>query len=110
MHPEAIKIILKETNDKLHLGQARILKWGELKKKLPPTLKISPLAASPHKSHSNRLILNLSYSQRVSTGQYVPSINESTNTSTALLASMKELGWVLPQIIYTLAVAWQDRQ
>jgi hypothetical protein len=70
----------------------------------PPNLKISPIAAIPHKSRDYRMILDLSYGVKVN-GTRMPSVNESTNPTVAPANSMAELGNVLPQIIYAMGTA-----
>jgi len=48
--PDAQACLRKETFDKVQQGQAKLIPWAVLRKNLPPNLKISPLAAVPHKS------------------------------------------------------------
>jgi hypothetical protein len=50
LQPAAIAQHAKELDEKIAKGQARVFKWSELKKNLPPKLKISLLAMRPHKS------------------------------------------------------------
>ncbi len=66
MDPIANECLRKETADKVAQNFARVQKWGELKKNLPPTLKLSPVAMIPHKSRAFRCILDLSFPLRIS--------------------------------------------
>ena len=59
--PVAAKCCRDEAFEKVDQGFCRIVNWDDLKKDLPPTLKISPIAAIPHKSRAYRMILNLKY-------------------------------------------------
>ena len=47
---EAIEQHTAELQDKIEKGQARVVLWEDLKKDMPPALKISPFAMIPHKS------------------------------------------------------------
>ncbi len=48
--PEVIKHFTKEIKEKNHTNQARLVTWDAIKDNPPPQLKISPIAAIPHKS------------------------------------------------------------
>jgi hypothetical protein len=79
------------------------LTYAELKLDPPKKLKISPIAAIPHKSHAYRMILDLSHGVRLQ-GVTHPSVNEATNPTVAPSESMAELGRnVLPRLIYAVA-------
>ena len=102
--PEAATQLRNETLEKVEQGYARLVTWDELKHNLPRNLKISPIAAIPHKSRGYRMILDLSHG--VTLGNIVyPSVNEATNPTTAPTVSMAELGHVLPRLIYAVATA-----
>lgn len=47
------------TLEKVAQGYARLVTWEEIENNLPINLKISPIAAIPHKSHSYHMILDL---------------------------------------------------
>jgi len=71
--------------------------------KIPPNLKISPLAAVPHKSHPFRAIVDLSY--QLCTLKNPPlNVNDSTKPWSHPKV-MKQLGQVLPHVIYNVATA-----
>jgi hypothetical protein len=86
-------------------GYARLLvSWAEIKQCPPPTLKISPIAVIPHKSHGYRITLDLSHGVTIS-GKWFPSVNEATNPTLALNDSMAELGNMLPRLIFAIVTA-----
>jgi hypothetical protein len=57
--PEALEHFAEETKEKLRTKQARLIAWDDIKDNPPPQLKISPIAAIPHKSKAFRSILDL---------------------------------------------------
>lgn len=61
MLPEAATQLRAETLEKVEQGYARLIRWSDIKDKPPPNLKISPIAAIPHKSRTWRMILDLSH-------------------------------------------------
>jgi hypothetical protein len=61
LDPEAIKQLKTEIEDKVRVGQCKVVLWDEIKNNPPPQLKISPLAMIPHKSRQFRAILDLSF-------------------------------------------------
>ena len=58
---ECMAQLKAEAEDKDRRGQARIILWDDIKKNLPPQLKVSPIAMVPHKSRKWRAILDLSF-------------------------------------------------
>ena len=107
--PLAAKCCREEALKKVDEGFCRIVNWDDLKNNIPPTLKISPIAAIPHKSRNYRMILNLKYKLKIKGKQgRFPSINDATDTNLAPQHSMYELGNVIPRIIWTLATAPDD--
>ena len=103
--PAAAQCCRTETLAKVEAGFARLIPWASISASFPATLKISPIAAVPHKSRLYRMILDLSFQVRLLTGERVPSVNDSSNKSLAFHASMRQLGLVIPRIIWTLATA-----
>ena len=73
--PQAAQALLSKTLQKVSAGYAQIIPWSKLKLNISVQLKISPITAIPYK------------------------------TKAFWIYSMKELGWVLPKIIYTLVHA-----
>jgi len=104
--PDAIACLHTETMEKVNNGFARLIPWNTLLQNLPKNLKVSPLAAVPHKSRKYRAILDLSFNLRIG-GVKLPSVNEST-TPLATHASMQQLGQVLPRLIAAVAAAAPD--
>ena len=107
-HQDAAKALRLETLEKVQQGFARLVPWTELRKHLPPNLKLSPIAAIPHKSRAYRMILDLSFAFKVDNVIW-PSVNDSTDRATAPLQSMAQLGKVLPRIIHALATLPTDQ-
>jgi hypothetical protein len=90
-----------ETADKIKHGYARIVKWGDIKNKVPKKLKISPIAMIPHKSRKFRAILDLSFNLHHKGKKYT-SVNETTNKK-AKAEAMAQLGLSIKRIVATLA-------
>ena len=67
-----------ETHKKIKHGYTRVVRWGDIKNKIPPKLKISPIAMIPHKSKPFRAILDLSFNLYAN-GVKFTSVNETTN-------------------------------
>jgi hypothetical protein len=95
LSPEAAAQLRDETLEKVTQGYARLVLWDDIKQNPPPNLKVSPIAAIPHKSQGWRMILDLSYGVRLG-GKIYLSVNEATNPSVAPKEAMAELGNVLP--------------
>ena len=91
LQPEPAAQLRAETLEKVAQGYAHLVTWDSIKHNPPPTLKISPIAAIPHKSWGYRMILDLSYGVTTGTTQH-PSINESTKPDVAPTHAMSELG------------------
>jgi len=104
--PDAITCLRAETMEKVEKNFARLIPWSMLQTQLPKNLKISPLAAVPHKSRKYRAILDLSFNLWVG-GLHLLSVNEATQPL-APRESMHQLGHVLPRIIAAVAAAAPD--
>jgi hypothetical protein len=102
--PEAATQLREETLEKVAQGYARLVSWASLKNNPPKNLKISPIAAIPHKSRGFRMILDLSHGVTIN-GVTHPSVNEATRPTVAPAEAMAELGNVLPRLIYAVATA-----
>jgi hypothetical protein len=74
---EALKHFKQEACKKVAMGQATIEDWDTVKDNPPPQMKVSPIAAIPHKSRAFRSILDLSFSLRLRDGTKLPAINKS---------------------------------
>jgi len=102
--PEAAKALLEETNDKIAQGFARLIPWEELRQCLPEAIRISPIAAIPHKSRLFRMILDLSYMFTID-GAPWSSVNQASNPQEAPTNSMSQLGHVLPRLVHAIATS-----
>jgi hypothetical protein len=75
---EALQHFAEELIEKVNAGYQKILLCDDIKNNPPTQLKISPIAAIPHKSRSFRSILDLSFSLRLKNGGILPSVNDTT--------------------------------
>lgn len=103
--PEAAAACRAEAFQKVKEGHCRLVSWNSIKHNPPKNLKISPIAAIPHKSRQYRMILNLAYKLRLQNKQNLPSVNDTTNKNLAPQHSMYELGNVIPRFIWSMAAA-----
>jgi len=101
--PMAAKCLCEEAREKERQGQARIIKWDDIKHAPHKNMKISPLAAVPHKSRTHRAILDLSF-QLLLHDERLDSVNDTT-TQHAAQRAMAQMGKVLPRIIHTIGNA-----
>ena len=104
LDPVAITALRAETLERVAEGLCRRVPWNTIKENPPPNLKISPLAAIPHKSRSFRMILDLSYELKVNNNK-LRSVNDASDKSLAPQHAMFELGNVIPRIIWQMASA-----
>ena len=100
--PAAMTQLDLEVQEKVATGQARIVRWNDIKHDPPPQLKISPVAMVPHSSRPFRAILDLSFDIVISPTTRAPSVN-STTTKTAPKGAIDQIGHVLPRIIHAFA-------
>ena len=98
--PLAAKYCQNKALKKVDEGFCQIVNWDDLKTNMPLTLKISPIAAIPHKSCDYCMILNLKYQLKIK-GQKSRfwSVNETTAKELVLQHSMYKLGNVGSRII-----------
>lgn len=96
-----------ETNNKIKGGYATIIKWGDIKNKMPKNLKISPVAMIPHKTRKFRCILDLSF-QMKDKNKLLPSVNSKT-IKIAPQQAMANLGDTLKRIVSTMAKNYDDK-
>ena len=102
--PEALKHFKQEAAKKVAMGQATIVEWDTIKDNPPLQMKVSPIAAIPHKSKPYQSILDLLFSLRLRDGATLPSVNDST-TKTAPSGAINQLGHSLQQIIHAFTEA-----
>jgi hypothetical protein len=104
---EALKHFAKEANEKVAAGQAKIVEWDSIKDNLPAQLKISPIAAIPHKSWGFHSILDLSFSLHLTNGGVLLSVNNTT-IKMAPKGALDQLGHALSRIIHAFAETKDD--
>ena len=102
MEPAALLHFKAEVEEKVRLGQARVVEWETIKDNPPPQLKISPVAAIPHNSKPYRSILDLSFRLRLVEGGHIPSVNDTT-LKTAPMGAIDQIGHALKRLIYAFA-------
>ena len=89
-NPDAQEAMFTETDDKVENGYAKVVRYGDIKHKLPKKLKISSVAMISHKSRSFRTILDLSF-RLCHLGKLMESVNSAT-VKQAPATSMIQLG------------------
>jgi hypothetical protein len=99
---EAIAHFKAEVDKKVKMGQAKVVAWDSIKDDPPENLKISPIAAIPHKSKQFRSILDLLFHLQLKQGGVLPSVN-STTVKTAPTGAIDQLGHSLSRIIHGFA-------
>ena len=104
---EAIAHFCAEVDDKIKSGQARLVAWESIKDDPPSELKISPIAAIPHKSKQFWSILDLSFHPQLKQGGILPSFNANT-IKTAPTGAIDQLGNTLTHIIHAFAETEED--
>ena len=104
---EATAHFKAEVDEKVRTGQAKLVAWDSIKDNPPPELKISPIAAIPHKSKQFRSILDLSFHLRLARGEVIPSVN-STTVKTAPKGAIDQLGHSLSRIIHAFVKTEDD--
>ena len=93
--PEVQEQFFCESIEKAKEGQCRLVRRDANKDNPPQQLKISPIAATPHKSRKWRAILELSLSLRLDDGSYIPCVNDKTTKTAprgAFPSSLQEAG------------------
>ena len=78
--------------------------WDSIKDNPPKELKISPIAAIPHKSKDFRSILDLSFRLHLNNGGVRTSVNNTTE-KTAAAGAIDQIGEYLSRIIHAFAEA-----
>jgi hypothetical protein len=101
---EAIKHFAIEAAKKVHTKQARIVDWDSIKDNPPKELKISPIAAIPHKSKAYRSILDLLFRLQLKNGGIWAAVNDTTE-KTALKGAINQIGEALSRIVQVFAEA-----
>ena len=104
---EAIEHFRVEAEQKVAQGQARIIEWDTIKDDPPREMKVSPVAAIPHKSKAFWSILDLSISLKLEDDRCIPSVTKNTE-KTAPGAACSQLGHSLQRVIHAFAQANDD--
>ncbi len=107
LSPEAISHFKEEAAEKVRTNQARLVRWDDIKDNPPKELKISPIAAIPHRSKHFRSILDLSFRLRLKNGGVLASVNDTTK-KTAPAGAINQIGDCLSRIIHSFAEADDD--
>ena len=102
--PQALQCLIAEPNTKVKNSFAKVLKWKDIKDNPPPNLKVSPIAAIPHKSREFRMILDLSFALMLN-GKPIASVNDTSDKNLAPQHAMYELGNVIPRLIWAMATS-----
>ncbi len=104
LDPAAIEHFAEEVHDKVEKGQARVVLWDDIKQSHPRQLKVSPVAAIPHKSCAYCSILDLSFALRLTDGGEIQSVIDMT-TKLAPRGAINQLGHCLKGVIHAFAEA-----
>ncbi len=104
---KAIAHFQAEVTKKVQIGQAKLVAWEAIKDNPPRELKISPIAAIPHKSKQFWSILDLSFPLRLKQGGILPSVN-ATTIKMAPKGAIDQLGHALTRIIHAFAEVEYD--
>jgi hypothetical protein len=105
--PAALDHFANEIKEKVRTRQARLVPWDDIKDDPPQQLKISPIAAIPHKSKAFRSILDLSFRLRLKNGGVLAAVNDTTVKS-APKGAINQLGECLSRIIHAFAEADEE--
>ena len=100
---DAIAQIQFEAREKAAQGFTNIYTWEELKKSLPPALKLSPLAMISHKLQKYRAILDLLF-ELLLAGHRLSYVNDTTKNM-AMMKAMDQIRSVPLRLIEALASA-----
>ena len=101
---EAISHLASEAKEKVASNQARLVCYKNFKGDLPTKTKVSPIAATAHKSKAFRSILDLSFSLKLTPHGRVPSVNENSK-KTAPGGAIDQIGHVLIRLIRVFSEA-----
>ena len=107
LSPKAIAYFKAEATEKVRTKQARLVRWEDIKDNPPKELKISPIAAIPHKSKDFRSILDLSFPLCLKNGGVLASVNNTTEKM-APAGAIDQIGKCLSQIIHAFAETDKD--
>lgn len=109
LEPDPMAYLQEEVRQKVLDKQAKLVPWDSIKNNPPRELKISPIAAIPHKSCAFRAIVDLSFGLRLSDGGILAAVNDTT-TRTAPKGAIDQLGHSLSRVIHAFAQAADDEK
>ena len=101
---EAISHFATESKEKVASNQAHLVYYENFKDNFPTKMKVSPISEIPHKSKAFRLILDLSFSLKLTPHGQVPSINDNRE-KTAPGGAIDKIGHFLMRLIHAFAEA-----
>ncbi len=102
--PEALTHFAKEITEKIRIHQARLVPWDDIKDNPPAQLKISPIAAIPHKSKAFRSILDITFQLRLNNRGVLAAVND-TAVKSAPKGAIDQIGECLSRIVHAFAEA-----
>jgi hypothetical protein len=102
--PGAADACRAEALERVAAGSCRLINWVNIRVDIPPNLKVSPIAAVPHKSRLYRMILDLSYQIKIN-GKELQSVKDTSDKNLAPQHAMYELGNVIPRLIWAMATS-----
>ena len=105
--PEVLENFAAEIKEKVQSKQAWVVEWDAIKNNPPTELKISPIAAIPHKSKAYWSILDLSFQLQLKNGSFREAVNDTT-VKTAPGGAIDQLGECLSRIIHAFTAAEED--
>jgi hypothetical protein len=109
---DAIALVHEDVNYQVQAGFTEIVLWADIKDKLPPSFKISPVAVVPQTGRRGRIILDLSFavrrlptrSDKRKMGKVVREAVNKTTTQLAPQLPVKAIGQVLPRLFEFMAL------
>jgi hypothetical protein len=107
LSPEAIAHFTIESKGKVRVGQAKLVIWDNIKDNPPLQLKVSPIAAIPHKSKAFHSILDLSFCLCLINGGVLDYVNNAM-VKMAPQGALDQLGHALSRIIHAFAKVDDD--
>jgi hypothetical protein len=106
---DAIAHFAAEVAEKVRTDQAQIVQWEDIKENPPKELKISPIAAIPHKSKAYQSILDLSFWLHLKNGGVLLAVNDTTE-KTAPKGAIDQIGESLLHVMHAFSEAKEDAQ
>ena len=104
LEEEAIANFAAEAKAKVASNQARLVCYEKGKRNFPTKMKVSIIAAISHKSKAFRLILDLSFTFKLTPHGRVPSVNENSE-KTSPGGAIEQIGHVLLGLVHAFAEA-----